>query len=149
MLPGRPQGSSLSREPGARCRASALRWGGKGAGSRPAPGHLRQRSPGVREGPKFTHCSDLRSRKSEDQMHDLGTSPNSFLGKVRLSQQKQLCQEERFLSLWQNCQGPGGSQAKTSSGSPSRRASRRRGNERGPPVSPLGKLGSRSVHKPP
>lgn len=96
------------------CRAQGRPRGGQLA---TAPRRLRQRSSGVREGPKFTHCSELRSRKSEDQMHDLGTSPNSFLEKVRLSQQKQPRQEERFLSLWQNCQGPGGSQAKTSSGS--------------------------------
>lgn len=81
-----------------------------------APRRLRRRSSGVREGPKFTHCSELRSRKSEDQMHDLGTSPSSFLEKVRLSQQKQPRQEERSLSLWRNCQGPGGSRAKASSG---------------------------------
>lgn len=57
---------------------------------------LRQRSSGVREGPKFTHCSELRGRKSEGQMPDLGTSPNPFLEKVRLSQQKQPRREERF-----------------------------------------------------
>ena len=67
---------------------------------------LRQRSPGVREGPKFTHCSDLRSHKSQDQMHDLGTSPNSFLEKVRLSQQKQPRQEERFFIAVAELSGP-------------------------------------------
>ena len=129
LLTGSPEGSSLSRDSGACCRASTRRRGGKRMAKGQTVGRgrkrLQQRSPGVREGPKFTHCSDLQSHKSQDQMHELGTSPNSFLEKVRLSQQKQPRQEERFLLLWQNCHGPGGSQAKTSSGSLSRRASRR------------------------
>lgn len=39
---------------------------------------------GRQEGPEFTHRSDLRSCKSQNQMYNLGTSPNSFSEEVNL-----------------------------------------------------------------
>lgn len=60
-----------------------------------------------RAGQKFTHRSDLWSCKLEIQMYNLGTYPNSFLGKVKSSAHS-CTMRNVFYFCTRNCHGPTG-----------------------------------------
>lgn len=75
------------------------RGDGRSAGSLSEPEFLPRCFRGAGERHKFTYCSDPWSCKLENQMHNLGTFPNSFLEKVKPSTEAAIPRVTFFISV--------------------------------------------------